>query len=337
MKRVLYLDIIRILACIMIIVMHAPIPETGINSYILATDSLLTAPGIGLFIMVSGALLLPVTMPTKDFLKRRLSKVVIPTFVWTLLYYVIAPWTDIVDRGTGIQSFLSMIFSAQFNPVLWFMYMLVGLYLLAPILSSWLIKVSQREVEFYLVLWGITMCYPILRSFLYVNESTTGILYYFGGYAGYFLLGYYLKRYVVYISTWTSILLFALPLGLAIIMKVRNISIDFYDLFWYLSILVAMMSVSWFLLIRQYCPKYKANFPLHRFIVFVSNCCFGIYLSHILVMRGVLWRWDVLKEMSGIFQILITTFLTFSGSLLLTWLISYLPGADYVIGFKKRK
>lgn len=38
MKRILYLDIIRIVACLMIIAMHAPIPHTGLNSYILSTD-----------------------------------------------------------------------------------------------------------------------------------------------------------------------------------------------------------------------------------------------------------------------------------------------------------
>ena len=66
-SRIFYLDVIRILACVMIVSMHAPIPNTGLNSYILSADSLLTAPGIGLFIMVSGALLLPVNIPTKHF------------------------------------------------------------------------------------------------------------------------------------------------------------------------------------------------------------------------------------------------------------------------------
>ena len=337
MKRFLYLDIIRIIACMMIVAMHSPIPDTGLGGVVLASDSLLTAPGIGMFVMVSGALLLPVTLSTKDFLKRRLNKVVLPTLIWSLIYYIVAPWSDTVGRGGGISGFLSIPFSAQFNSVLWFMYMLIGLYLLAPILSAWLIRASQKEVEFYLGLWGITMCYPILRNFVSVNESTTGILYYFGGYAGYFLLGYYLKRYASQIAPWKIVFLFAIPLGLAVVMKVMNVSVDFYDLFWYLSLLIAMMSCGWFIAIRQYSPQYDATSQLHRFIVSVSNCCFGIYLSHIFVMRGLLWHWDVLREMSGMTQIFTTTLLTFLGSLLLTWLISYLPGSAYIIGFKHKK
>ena len=60
-NRVFYLDIIRIFACIMIIAMHAPIPNTGLDSYVLSSISMLTASGIGLFVMVSGALLLPIS------------------------------------------------------------------------------------------------------------------------------------------------------------------------------------------------------------------------------------------------------------------------------------
>lgn len=330
------MDIIRIVACLMIVAMHTPIPETGIGSYVQSTNSLLTASGIGLFIMVSGALLLPVTMPTKYFLRRRLGKVVAPTFVWTFIYWLAAPWTETVGRGDGIRSWLSIPFSAQFNGVLWFMYMLIGLYLLAPILSAWLNKASKREVEFYLGLWLVTMCYPLIRDFVAVNEGTTGILHYFGGYSGYFLLGYYLKQYIKSISLWKITLLFVIPVGLAGIMKVGNIAVDFYDMFWYLSILIAMMSVGWFLLVSKFTPQFNPASKIHKGIVNVSNCCFGIYLSHILVMRSLLWHWSWLREMDGIFQIAITTILTFITSLLLTWVISNLPGACYIVGINKK-
>ncbi len=217
------------------------------------------------------------------------------------------------------------------------MYMLIGLYLLAPILSAWLVKASKKEIAFYLCLWSITMCYPIIRSFISVNESTTGILYYFGGYAGYFLIGYYLKKYAYRITLWKILLLFAIPLGFASVVKLKNISVDFYDLFWYLSIFTAMMSIGCFLIIRQYVPLYNATSKTHRLIVTISNCCFGIYLSHIFIMRGLLWHWEFLRSLSGVTQILTTTLLTFTGSLLLTWLISYLPGSSYIIGFTNRK
>lgn len=335
-QRILYLDVIRILACVMIIAMHAPIPNTGISNYVLSTDSFLTAPGIGLFIMVSGALLLPVNMSTEQFLKKRFSKIVWPTLFWTLFYYIVAPYTDTVDRGSGLTSFLSIPFSTQFNSVLWFMYMLAGLYLLAPVLSCWLKQASRREIVFYLCLWGITMCYPLIRDYVIVNESHMGILFYFGGYAGYFLLGYYLNKYVN-LSIWKSLVLFVFPLLIAMIVKMSGTKVDFYDMFWYLSIFVAMMCIAWFMIVKRMRMTYDNYSQLHRAVVVVSNCCFSIYLVHIFIMRSLLWNWSFIQELSGILQIGIVTILTFVGSFLVTWLISYLPWADYLIGYKQKR
>ena len=336
-KRIIYLDVIRILACLMIIAMHAPIPGTGLGSIVLSSDSLLTAPGIGLFIMVSGALLLPVNLTTKDFLCRRLGKVVWPTLIWSFIYWGVAPWTFAVNRGNGLSSLLSIPFAAQFNGVLWFMYMLIGLYLLAPILSSWLVKASRREVEFYLGVWAVTMCYPLIRNLIVVNESNTGILYYFGGYVGYFLLGYYLRHYAVRMKLLLCTLLIMLPVSLGAYCKICNVQVNFFDLFYYLSILTALAATGWFLAVHRVVPEYDDNNRLHRALVLISNCSFGIYLCHIFIMRGLLWHWDVLRQMGGVTQIAVTTVLTFVGALLLTWLISYLPGAQYIIGFKSRR
>ena len=56
-NRVYELDILRVLACLMVICMHAPYPKEGANGLFLSTLSYFTAPCIGLFFMVSGALL----------------------------------------------------------------------------------------------------------------------------------------------------------------------------------------------------------------------------------------------------------------------------------------
>ena len=316
--------------------MHAPIPNTGLNSYILSADSLMTASGIGLFIMVSGALILPVTMPTKQFLKKRFGKIVWPTLFWTLFYMLIY-WYEIGFENIELwHALLSIPFIPQFNGVLWFMYMLAGLYLLAPILSSWIKQSGRREIEFYLCLWGITLCYPLIRNFVGVIEGHTGILYYFGGYAGYFLLGYYLKNYLEKTKAWLNFLFLIIPLAIAAVLKIQQIQVDFYDIFWYLSILVTMMAVAWFMLIKGITKQYNAKSQFHKGVVFVSNCCFGIYLVHIFIMRSIIWHWEPLLRM-GVMQIVVVTLLTFIGSLAVSWLISYLPWAEYFIGFRRKR
>lgn len=336
-QRILYLDVIRIWACLMIIAMHAPIPNTGTDSYVLSADSLLTAPGIGLFVMVSGALLLPANMPTGQFIKKRLGKILWPTLFWTFFYYIMAPFIEGVGQGKGIKSFMSIPFFPQFNSALWFIYMLAGLYLLAPILSAWIKNVRSRELKFYLILWGITMCYPLIRNYVWIDESHTGIFYYFGGYAGYFLLGYYLRNHINSIPLWKCLLLLIIPLGIATMIKLQNIRIDFYDLFWYLSIFVAMMCIAWFMLIKKIHVVYDDASNWHRYIILISNCCFGIYLVHVFVMHSLVWRCSVIQGLEGIMQIGAVSIITFIGSTLITWLISYLPWAEYIIGFKQKR
>lgn len=73
----------------MVVFMHAPMPSANADAgtgLFLSALSYFTAPCIGLFFMVSGALLLPVRMNTSSFLKRRFSKVLIPTLVWSVFY-----------------------------------------------------------------------------------------------------------------------------------------------------------------------------------------------------------------------------------------------------------
>lgn len=58
-QRDLSLDLLRIVACVMVVMMHSPIPSDNSDGIILSSLSYFTAPCIGLFFMVSGALVLP--------------------------------------------------------------------------------------------------------------------------------------------------------------------------------------------------------------------------------------------------------------------------------------
>lgn len=233
----------------MIVLMHSPCPNIGISGAILTPISFLTAPGIGLFFMVSGALLLPVRMPANKFLKRRLTKVLWPTIIWSL-FYVLILYKEI-SLLEIFKSILSIPFSPQGNGIMWFMYTLVGLYLLAPILSPMLIQSSEKTIRFYLILWAITLCFPYMNLLLEINNTISGPLYYFSGYCGYFVLGYYLHRYKPNISLTIIGILFLIPIILLTIFKNYRLPGDFYDLFWYLSLPVAMMATGWFILLNK--------------------------------------------------------------------------------------
>ena len=329
------INIIRILACLMVIFMHAPLPSEYANGLFLSSLSYLTAPCIGLFFMVSGYLLLPIKDSTESFLRRRLGKVMGPTLFWSI-FYIAANFIKGDCQGSLMKELISIPFSAQGNPVLWFMYTLIGLYLLAPIISRWIENVSRKEMEFYLGLWGISLCYPILSSFLSINQGTTGILYYFTGYAGYFTLGAYLKKYPEQISFKCIIPLMGMAILAPIICKIAQINVNFYEVFWYLSIFVVIQCVFWFQTITKLPLKFSNR--IETMLTRTSNLSFGIYLIHIFIMRYILWECDFIQNMdSSILQTVIIAVLTFVLSTIACYLISLLPFSAYLIGYKSSK
>lgn len=334
MKHNLRLDILRILACCMVIFMHSPMPDEQANGLFLSTLSYVTAPCIGLFFMVSGALLLPIKTDAFGFLKKRLGKVVIPTLLWSFFYLVVNVWMK-NSKVSWLRSVLSLPFSAQGNPVLWFMYTLIGLYLLAPILSRWLQTTSVKELELYLGIWAVSLCYPLLNQFVGLNQGTTGVLYYFTGYVGYFVLGYYLKNYPKRLSFKVILCAMVIAIIAPVVCKIGHIQVNFYEVFWYLSVFVAVQCIFWFKLVMDY-PQKEISLKIQSIVIEMSRLSFGIYLVHIFIMRYVLWEWDVIKLIpSYIGQTVAIALLTLLGSVLACSFISLLPKAQYMIGYKR--
>lgn len=339
-QRILSLDLIRLLACMMVVAMHSPMPSKMANGMFLAPLSYITAPCIGLFFMVSGALLLPVSDNDFYFIKKRFAKIAFPTLFWTCIYLICSVLIGEMDGGKYnlIQLICSIPFSSTGNGVLWFMYALSGLYLLAPVISPWLEKATEKEIRMYLLLWAVTLCYPILSLWLKIDEGIGGILYYFTGYAGYFLLGYYMRRYGQKIKLRIALIGFILAWVVLAVAKSRNWDVDFYDMFWYLSIFVALMCVFWWKVITVVADKIHSFQPVVNIIVLISNLSFGIYLIHIFVMRYLLWRCDYIKSvMPYPLQTFVVLVLTVLISIALCWFISFLPKSDWIIGFHHKR
>lgn len=329
-------DILRIVACLMIICMHAPMPSETANPLFLNATGYFMAPGLCIFFMLSGALLLPVKTDTFTFLKKRLGKVVSPTLCFTALYMIL----NYLDGGqiNWLQKICSIPFSNQGHGILWFMYTLIGLYFISPILSRWLEVVSKRELEFYLMLWGITLCFPLLSMFVETNLSNTGMLFYFSGYVGYFVLGHYLSKYLKTLSLKVMILPTMIVIAAPVAFKVLHIEVDFYSVFWYLSIFVAILTVTMFRLFTFKSIKLEKGTVAERIITTTSGLSFGIYLIHIAIMRNLLWKQEWIINIPNYYvQYLVIVVLTFATSFIITYLISYLPFGDYIIGFKQKR
>ncbi len=341
-QRNLSLDIIRIFACLLVITCHAPMARQDAHFFVHAATSLFSSPCNMLFFLVSGALLLPapgtdLKLSTRDFLRKRLNKVLLPTLVWTAFYIVVR----ILLKKNSLEELPQMVLSIPFSPkgsgVLWFMYSLIGLYLLTPILSAWLRRASEKEERFYLMLWCITLFYPLLEGVLKIDQTYNNILYNFSGYVGYFVLGHYLLHYGSKFRLWHATVLFLIALAapLAVkVMHIENISGVFIN---GLSAFVLCYGLFWWTLWRTVANRFT---PLRRWqtqLVRLSSMTFGIYLCHIFIMRVGLWNVPFIAALPALQQIVVTIVLTFVISLAVVWLISLTPAGNVVIGYRQRK
>lgn len=175
------IDIIRIFAFIFIVMLHTLNRQYGLNIWM--GGYAVISIGVNLFIMISGYLLLDKDEPVKDFLKKRLFNIIPLFLVFNVIYmyfYKISPASLL--RGKAIAA-----------PHFWYIYMILGLYLLTPWLRK-VLKYAEKETLWVIVLWFLcNVLNPYMRYFNlgeipFSNFPITGFI-------GYYLLGYYFKKY----------------------------------------------------------------------------------------------------------------------------------------------
>lgn len=240
MKRIVFLDYLRVIAIFMVLVVHSCEPfyfgdggcfhiQTLSNArWLVALDSAVRAC-VPLFVMASAYLLFPLTRPTGEFFRRRLLRVGLPFVLWCCVYN----WWN---HGNWWQMLFN--FPAATGGHLWFVPMLFGLYLLMPLLSPWAEKVTEKELRGWLIVWLVTTTLPYLRlvwgilfadgwghvcgvadfgavPFLYGEcaWNSFGTFHYVSGFVGYMLLGLYFRRFVAE-GSWRETLATAFPLAL---------------------------------------------------------------------------------------------------------------------------
>lgn len=318
-ERVVFLDWLRVIACFMVMLVHAcenyyfnadgAFAISSLESARWATwiDSACRA-SVPLFVIASAFLLFPVKRTTGDFFRRRLLRVVVPFLVWTVVYTIAwkGDWTPLLfnfPMGTGGH--------------MWFVPMLLGLYLLMPLLSPWAEKASEREVRMWIVLWLFTTTFPFLRKacaalcgdppfgaipYLYGECPWNGFgtFQYVSGFFGYMLIGFWFRKFAPELS-WGKTLARALPLlvvGWSIVwaffyyripvgesgypvVKDYAMAVNLEMSWEFCSLGVVMTVVGYFLIIR----KLDFSGAFYRFVVRpLSEASYGTYLMHMLIL-----------------------------------------------------
>lgn len=333
-EREIWIDVLRMIACISVVLIHSSAKYDGFipGQFILApANYILMATGVSIFFMISGALLLSKEQELQMFYKKRFTRILAPTLIWSVFYII---YEQIYHHSFTWQNTLSKISMIPFvnqTGILWFMYVLIGIYLVIPILSSWLNKASRKDIEMVLCLWGITLLMPIFTLY---NEtckfliSEGGALYLFNGFIGYALLGYYLRKYVHWsVRNTRFIILFLFSIITPLII--------FFTSFIPLSLLNGSMNIPTVCLSATCFIFFKSlsysNGKILKIARYISKYSFGIYLSHwvfMLPLKYILTQYHI----NYLIQIPVTACFVFLISLFFVVLLSKCPYSKLLFG-----
>jgi surface polysaccharide O-acyltransferase-like enzyme len=306
--------------------------------------------------MMTGVLLFPVKGTLGQFYGKRLGRLLVPLVFWSLalplMYYVYfqlagpsaSPSVDMstFTGGMTLQKMYTFIFNFNYDTTpLWYLYMLVGVYLIIPIFSAWLQQASQKEIKLFLGVWAITLFLPYIKMLAPIlgysgnyghmglygecDWNIYGSFYYVSGFVGYLILAYYLKKYPLDWS-WKKIAIVCMPMfavGYAITSVGYVITNEYFPgnyaylaILWYFAgINVFMMTFPVFIVIQ------KCNFRSRKWLSKAAQLTFGVYLCH---FTFTFLSYDLYNHtcLPYIVRILLATVTTATISALLTWALS---------------
>ena len=362
-KHIAWVDTLRVLACFLVIVSHACDPFVG--QYDNNRTEFLTGALTGsfvrscvpLFVMISGVLLIPVTMDMATFYAKRAKRLVIPFIFWSLmlpiLYFLyvnsgitISSPNIIAKDHTGamtLQKLYTFVFNFNYDTTpLWYVYMLIGLYLFMPIISAWLKQASRQDIQWFLRFWLISMCLPYVQMLApllgytgnFGNKGLLGVcdwnaygtFYYFSGFLGYLVLAYYLVQHPLN-WTWSRTLLVAIPLfliGYAITAGGFILTQHYFpgsyanlEIVWYFSGINVFLMTFSVFVIMQ-----KVTGLASPWLAKVAALTYGVFLSHFIFIQ---LGYDLIYPnvpVPAFVKIMLIAVFAFTVSLLLVWLMS---------------
>lgn len=320
-ERIAWVDLLKVVACFLVVFSHNCDPYVAVfdsdrSSFLAGVFSgSLTRSSVPLFVMMTGVLLLPVTRTMPQFYRRRIGRILPPLIFWSvalpLFYWLyinhVSPSANPAISSSDytfhetVRRAVTFIFNFNYTTTpLWYLYMLVGLYLIIPVLNAWLVQARKKDLQLFLSVWFFTLFIPYIKMFApalgyegnYGNMGIFGVcdwneygaFHYISGFIGYLVLAYYLVKYPLKLSL-AKTLLYGIPLfltgyaitsfGFVELQRYYPGNYAYLEIIWFFTgINVFMMTLPVFVIIQ------KLPVQPNRWLARTASLTFGIYLCH---------------------------------------------------------
>lgn len=340
-NRLFYFDFLRTVACLCVVMIHVSaeytIKEAGSLDFWIGNlfDSISRA-AVPLFVMISGALMLDEKyLFTREKWFKHIIKMLSFFLFWSTAYTLVFTVGDSLIKHEEISvtgAFLSIL---RGHYHLWFIPMIIGIYLIVPLLRLWVKQQNKQYVEYFLILSLVfSFIIPQGIQLLVCINSKFKLLYglidnmyikYPIGYSSYFILGWYLHNYelpykkLFYILGIAGICVtFLGPYGMYA--YTRSDGFFFYSDF---SVNVLLYAVAVFVLAKSIfgSTQWSSSY-FHKAISLISKCSLGVYAVHAAVLTA---TFCLLPQMHVLIAIPITFIVSAASSVIVSLVISKIP------------
>ena len=296
-KWYLSYDVLRIVAILGVISVHLStffVINYKPNTIEFFTENIFNGLGdyaVPIFLMITGALLLNEDKPFDDkkFIYKRWLPLALLTIFWTVFYGLFYGYglPALTHQPASFNGFLNYLicFKGSDYPHMWYLYMIVGMYLLIPILKKYI---------FWLIIGCfIIQCIPQTLGFLTVDAEFTVkdfvgqfYLYPLTKMIIYFFLGWYIsnfkiaknKRIIIYILGIISalIMVWSVQTYIGVMPSIRAYVCSGAD------ITNTLYCIAVYVFILAICKDKENNHPK---IKELSSFVFGIFIMHVLFLE----------------------------------------------------
>ena len=340
-KRIVYFDYLRFIACLAVIGIHV----AGKGTYLLGNeinsnpiifslaatiDSCLRF-AVPIFFMLSGALAFSKSeMDIKVFYQQRAKRILIPLIFWGLFY------SFVFNRNWPIVEHFKQVLVGNAFYHLWFLYAMIGLYLVTPVFYQFLKHSQKKEIEIILIVsFLLNSLLPIISSRYWVDLGGSFSFNYLTGSIFYFVLGYYLLNYDLKyfnrpIIATTGYILSSIIISVCTVeASIRQqMHVTFYiNTLW---LLVIIQSTSLFVLLKSIAGhQVSISSKLSQWVSSIGQYFMGIYLVHALILEVYQRIWVVNYQHVGVgayvLHLVCGGIVVYFGSLLVVMILKRIP------------
>lgn len=298
-KRIIYIDLLRILASLSVIILH----YSSQNWYGYDVKSArwliyngydaIFRFGVPVFVMISGSLFAVSSVRTDFSLKKlythNIARLAVIYIIWSSVYGI---WDCYLNQTWNIGDIAIEIITGRYH--LWFVPMLIGIYMILPFLRLLFQKDDQKLTEYLLVLFFL---FQIGKTTIMALRPVYGIEVLVKlmepelacSYVGYFILGYYLNRFPIKESMKRGLYFLGILSAIGVIgvstflsMRWGDPAYEIYDSF---ALPTCIISAALFVFFQSEVSKIHFSDTVSRVIKNISLDTLGIYLIHILLIE----------------------------------------------------